>query len=99
VAIFGCRVGLFVGVLCFVVAIKSGKYAAVGSTPEMWLNQGTINGGDNAVAAMLAYITFHHSKRIEICDNGNKRKAGWIDAGIYLGPAAPVAFLILFLSL
>jgi hypothetical protein len=86
----------FVGALCFIAAIKSGDYAAVGSTPEMWLNRGTIDGNDNAVAAMLTYITFHHSKRIEICNKGNRRKANWIDVGIYLGPIAPVVFLILF---
>jgi hypothetical protein len=65
----------------------------------MWLNRGTIDGSDSAVAAMLAYITFHHSERIAICIEGNSRKAGWIDSGIYLGPLAPVVFMILFFAL
>jgi hypothetical protein len=96
---FGAGVIFIIGAWCFIVALKSGQYAAVGSTPEMWLNRGTIDGKDSAAAAMLAYITFHHSERIAICIKGNKRKADWIDAGIYLGPIAPVVFLILFFAL
>lgn len=95
---FGAGLVFIMGAWCFIAALKSGKYAAVGSTPEMWLNRGTIDGADSAVAAMLAYITFHHSERIETCVEGNKRKARWIDAGIYLGPVAPVTFLILFFA-
>ena len=93
---FGAGLVFIVGAWCFIAALKSGQYAAVGSTPEMWLNRGTIDGSDNAVAAMLAYITFHHRDRIAISIKGNKRKAMWIDIGIYLGPIAPVVFLILF---
>jgi len=96
---FGAGLVFIVGAWCFIAALKTGRYAAVGSTPEMWLNRGTIDGGDNAVAAMLAYITFQHRERIEISSSGNERKARWIDAGIFLGPAAPVVFLILFLVL
>jgi hypothetical protein len=96
---FGAGLVLIIGAWCFIVALKSGTYAALGSTPEMWLNRGTIDGSDNAVAAMLAYITFHHRHRIAISEQGNQRKARWIDAGIFLGPAAPIVFLILFLVL
>jgi hypothetical protein len=96
---FGAGLVLIVGAWCFIAALKTGTYAAVGSTPEMWLNPGTIDGGDNAVAAMLAYITFHHRERIAISIKSNERKARWIDAGIFLGPVAPIVFLILFLTL
>lgn len=95
---FGAGLIFFVGALCFIAALKSGQYAAVGSTPEMWLNRGTIDGSDNAVAAMLAYITFHHRERIAICIKGNGQKIRWIDFGIFLGPMAPIVFLILFLA-
>jgi hypothetical protein len=96
---FGAGLVFIIGAWCFIFALKSGQYAALGSTPEMWLNEGTIDGTDNAVAAMLAYITFHHSERIAISVEGNKRKARWIDAGIVLGPVAPITFLVLFLVL
>ena len=84
------------GAWSFIVALKSGEYAALGSTPEMWLNRGTIDGDDNALPAMLAYLTFHHSERITLCIRGNRRKARWIDAGIVLGPLAPITFLITY---
>jgi hypothetical protein len=96
---FGTGLVFILGAWCFVAALKSGTYAAVGSTPEMWLNRGTIDGGDNAVAALLAYITFHHSERIAISVRGNAQKARWIDVGIFLGPVAAIVFLVLFLIL
>jgi hypothetical protein len=93
---FGAGLIFVIGAWCFIVALKSGQYAALGSTPEMWLNRGTIDGEDNAVSAMLAYLTFHHGERIAICLRGNKRKARWIDAGIFLGPLAPIVFLVIY---
>ena len=94
---FGTGLVFIAGAGFFIAALKAGAYAALGSTPEMWLNRGTIDGADSALPAMLAYITFHHSERIALCAEGNKRKARWIDAGIFLGPIAPIVFLILFL--
>jgi hypothetical protein len=85
---FGAGLVFIAGAWCFIAALKAGQYAAVGSTPEMWLNRGTIDGSDNALPAMLAYITFHHSDRIALSIEGNKRKARWIDSGIILGPIA-----------
>jgi hypothetical protein len=96
---FAAGLVFIAGAWCFIAALKSGRYAALGSTPEMWLNRGTIDGGDNAVAAMLAYITYHHRERIAISVRGNELKARWIDVGIFLGPVAPIVFLILFLVL
>jgi hypothetical protein len=93
---FGAGLIFVCGAWCFIVALKSGHYAALGSTPEMWLNRGTIDGDDNAMSAMLAYLTFHYSERIAICIRGNKRKARWIDAGIFLGPIAPIVFLVVY---
>jgi hypothetical protein len=86
------------GAGCFIVALKVGTYAAVGSTPEMWLNEGVIDGPDNAVDQMLAYLTYYHRERIEISVTGNKLKAKWIDAGIILGAIGPVAFVLLFMT-
>jgi len=94
---FAAGIVFIVGAWCFMAALKAGRYAAVGSTPQMWLNRGIIDGGDNAVAAMLAYITFHHGERIAISVDGNERKARWIDAGIFLGPVAALLFMFLFL--
>ena len=94
---FGAGLIFIAGAWCFIAALKSGRYAAVGSTPEMWLNRGTIDGGENALPAMLAYITFHHHERIAISASSNEAKARWITAGILLGVGAPLMFMVLFL--
>jgi hypothetical protein len=96
---FATGLVFILGAGCFIVAIKVSKYAAVGGTPEMWLIPGVINGDENAVPAMLAYLTYYHSERIEISGRANRRKAWWIDAGIILGALAPLGFLLLFLTL
>jgi hypothetical protein len=96
---FGAGTAFIVGAWFFVAALKTGRYAAVGSTPEMWLNRGTIDGGDNALPAMLAYITFHHSERIRLSEKSNERKARFIGAGIFSGPAAAIVFLLMLLAL
>lgn len=96
---FGTGLVFLLGVGCFIVAIKTGKYAAVGSTPAMWLTRGVIDGDENAVPAMLSYLTYYHHERIETSIRSNKQKALWIDAGIILGALAPLTSLVLFLVL
>jgi hypothetical protein len=86
------------GASCFIFALKAGSYAGIGSTPEMWLNRGTIDGGENALPAMLAYITYHHHSRIALSLKSNRKKARWISAGIYLGPIAPLVFMAIFFA-
>ena len=65
----------------------------------MWLNRGTIDGGDTALPAMLAYVTYHHSERIRLCEESNERKARFIGAGIVSGPLAALVFLVLLIAL
>ena len=96
---FGAGITFIVGAWFFVAALKTSGYAAVGSTPEMWLNRGTIDGGENALPAMLAYVPFHHSERIRLSQQSNERKGNYITVGIVSGPAAALIFLILMLAL
>ncbi len=96
---FGAGAAFVIGAWFFVAALKSGRYAAVGSTPEMWLNRGTIDGGETALPAMLAYVTFHHSERIRLCETSNESKARFITAGIVTGPLAAIVFLCLLAAL
>jgi hypothetical protein len=95
---FAAGLVFIVGAGCFIAAIKAGTYAALGSTPEMWLTRGVIDGEENAVPAMLAYLTYYHSERIETSIRSNKYKAIWIDAGIAFGALGPLIFLLLFLT-
>jgi hypothetical protein len=73
--------------------------ASLASSPDMWLTKGVIDGNDCTVSLMLAYITFYHHKRIEKSTIGNDKKATLIRFGVYLGVAAPLVLLVLFLFL
>jgi len=53
---FGAGIVFMIGAIFFVIALKSQKYGAIGSVPAMWLRRGTIDGGDNAIPAMHAYL-------------------------------------------
>ena len=77
------------GAVCFVISLLSDRYGAAGSDPTMWLVEGPIAGGDDELARMLAYITFHHQNRINRGIEANQSKAWWIKAGIILGASAP----------
>lgn len=89
---------LFVlGAICFVLALMDSEYGSLASSPDMWLNKGTIDGDDTVLATMLAYITFYHFDRIAKSVSGNNRKARLIRIGILLGTAAPFVLMLAFL--
>jgi hypothetical protein len=85
------------GAILFVVSLRDKTYGAIASDPSMWLNKGTIDGGDNVLSVMLAYITYYHQERIDISVKNNLIKAYLIRYGIYLGVAAPFVLLAMFL--
>ncbi len=85
---------LFVlGSILFMLALHDSTYGALASSPDMWLNAGTIDGDATVLPRMLAYITFYHQDRIDTSTRANNRKAACIRWGIYAGVAAPFAFL------
>jgi hypothetical protein len=82
---------LFVaGTICFILALKDKKYGALASSPDMWLMPGIIDGADEALPLMLAYVTYFHDERISTSTVANERKAKLISAGIYCGVVAPI---------
>jgi hypothetical protein len=74
-----------VGACFFLWALLDDIYGALGSHPEMWLNRGTIDGGDAVLPAMLAYIAHHHRDRINRSVQANNSKAIKIRIGTVLG--------------
>jgi len=92
----GTGLFLIAGAICFVLALMDNKYGALASSPDMWLNQGTIDGDDSVLPLMLAYITFYHQERIDKSTEGNERKAIRIRIGIILGVVSPFVLLVLF---
>jgi len=48
--------GIFVfGAVFFVLALMDERYGALASSPDMWLNRGTIDGDDTVLPRMLAW--------------------------------------------
>ena len=86
------------GACFFMLVIKDDKYGFLGSAPDMWLNRGTIDGVDKSLAAMFAYLTYHHAKRIDISGRSNDRKICALRAGMLAGVAATVIFAICFFA-
>jgi hypothetical protein len=62
----------------------------------MWLNRGTIDGGDNALDAMLAYLAHHHANRIQISARSNRTKMWSVRVGMVLGILATISFAACF---
>jgi hypothetical protein len=86
------------GALIFMAAIKDEEYGFLGSPPNMWLNKGTIDGDNNALDAMFAYLAFHHARRIEVSANSNKRKIFAVRVGMGIGIAATIIFAVCFFA-
>lgn len=88
--------GIFVcGAVFFVLALMDNCYGALASSPDMWLNRGTIDGDDTVLPRMLAYVTYYHQERIDQSTATNAKKARHIRYGILLGIAAPIVLLTL----
>lgn len=81
---------LIVGALLLVLALRDRTYGALGSNPDMWLRRDTIDGVDGTLPLMLAYITFHHQKRIKESIKSNNSMAALIRWAIYAGLSAPI---------
>lgn len=97
---FAATGGVFaLGATCLVVALLDATYGAVASDPKMWLQDGVIDGSDSELGRMLAYITFHHQRRIDESIKSNDAKASWIRRGVFLGIGAPLLFAVVLAAL
>ena len=85
-----------IGAIFFVLALIDKTYGTLGSSPDMWLESGKIDGPDSVLPLMLAYITFYYQERINVSRNSNAKKAIRIRTGIILGAIAPFALLATF---
>ncbi len=86
------------GAFVFMLALKDEEYGFLGSPPDMWLNRGTIDGGNNALDAMFAYLAFHHASRIDVSARSNKRKLLAVRWGMGIGVAATIIFAACFFA-
>jgi hypothetical protein len=85
------------GAILFVLSLSDRDYGAIASEPSMWLNKGTIDGGEDVLPLMLAYITYYHQERINVSMANNLRKARLIRSGIILAIIAPFVLFAIFM--
>jgi hypothetical protein len=91
--------GIFVlGAILFMLALKDERYGFLGSAPDMWLQRGMIDGADNALPALYAYLTYYHADRIAISTKSNTIKIRFVRVGMIVGLVATVTFAIAFMS-
>jgi hypothetical protein len=85
--------GLFfvIGAAAFAYVFRSAEYGNLGSEPSMWLQSGRIDGDKDAFARMLAYLTYHHSTRIQISYDSNARKSCSLHFGMVMGLVGALA--------
>ena len=82
-----------VGALFLMLALLDKAYGAVASDPKMWLLRDIIDGPDERLALMLAYVTYYHQERIDKSVEANAGKAIWIRRAIVAGFLTPIALI------
>ncbi len=85
------------GAIIFMFALKDEKYGFLGSPPDMWLHKGTVDGGDNALDAMYAYLAFFHAERISASATSNRTKILLVRWGMVAGLLATSIFAAAFI--
>lgn len=83
-----------VGAASFAAVFRSAMYGTLGSHPDMWLVGGRIDGGEPALAHMLAFLTYFHAARIKDSNASNARKSRFLHAGMMLGLFGATALLV-----
>ena len=92
---FAFSATLFVtGAIVLVAALRGREYGNLGSTPDMWLRTGRIDGDDASLARMRAYLVHHYANRIAVSIKSNEAKHRLLNAGMIVGLGAVVAFLV-----
>ncbi len=86
--------------LCFLAgaiflfkSLKALNYGTLGRYPDTWLQQGILDGDEDAKSYVLANVLFDYQKSIETSDDSNSKKIKLVDRGIKLGIASPILFL------
>ena len=74
------------GVLVFTQ--KGAEYGYLGTAPVVWLQAGTIDGGEQALPLVLASTVLDHEKRINGSLVSNRRKRVMMYAGMVCGLVA-----------
>jgi hypothetical protein len=82
-----------VGAVAFVLVLRSGQYGNLGSQPSMWLQPGRIDGDQQELGRMFAYLAHHHQSRIATSYESNASKRRALHFGMAMGV---VGVIVLF---
>jgi hypothetical protein len=85
---------LVIGGVMFAHVFRSANYGNMGSEPSMWLQAGRIDGGEQELARMLAYLAYHHAARIEASYASNADKSWYLHTGMIIGLVAAAALAL-----
>lgn len=73
------------GAVVLVAALRGREFGNLGSTPDMWLVKGRIDGNDASLARMRAYLVHHYANRIAVSIDSNEAKYHLLNTGKVLG--------------
>jgi len=85
-------------IVFLVLSLKCSDYGVLGSYPNFWLQEGTIDGDQDTHSTMLAYTLHDYQDKIWKSDNSNIIKSGFLDVGILSGVIAIVPLFIGLIS-
>jgi len=86
----------YYGIIRALLSLKSSNYGCVGSSPDVWVREGVINGDDNSIALNLTYIARDYLNPIEESDQSNQKKAKNLNHAIISGSIAPLFFILVY---
>lgn len=73
-----------VSLVFLLMSLRCGYFGTLGSRPGFWLTKDVIEGNENTLAIMLAYLTHTYENAITISVKSNETKIVMQHAGLYL---------------
>jgi hypothetical protein len=81
----------------FLAALRGLNYGSIGSNPKFWLRKDTLEGDNDTLNTVLAYLTHSYQEIIETTYISNEKKITLQNAGFYLNIMGVITSFILFL--
>ena len=84
----------FVGIIFLIRSLRTSDYGTLGRCPDIWLQQGTIDGTSATLATILAYVLYDYDNRIRVSDGSNNTKGELLNYAIMCGASSPAFFCL-----
>jgi hypothetical protein len=79
------------GAMAFASVFRTAEYGNLGSEPSMWLQAGRIDGDNDELGRMFAYLAHHHAGRIRVSYESNAAKDRALNVGMLMGLFGSIA--------